>query len=200
MANPPFNLFDVLLAAVLVGGIIHGRKHGLSAEFLSTVKWVTLLLVCAATYGAAGTLVASTGVFDLLTSFLFCYLGTALVIFLGFSILERRLAPKLVGSDIFGRSEYFLGMGFGLVRFTSMLFVGLALLNAREFSRSELLKNQKYQEDNYGSNIFPGLHSLQVAVFERSLTGAFIKDDLGFLLIQPTPANEQETVVRAKSR
>ncbi len=199
MANPPFNLFDVLLALVLVGGILHGRKHGLSAELLSTAKWVTLLLVCAVTYRAAGTLVASTGLFDLLTCYLFCYLGTALAVFLIFSVLERRLAPKLVGSDIFGRSEYFLGMGFGLVRFTSMVFVGLALLNAREFSRFELVKDQKYQEDNYGSNIFPGLHSLQAAVFERSLTGAFIKDDLGFLLIQPTPANE-ETVAHARSR
>jgi uncharacterized membrane protein required for colicin V production len=199
MANPPFNFFDVLLAVVLVGGIIHGRKHGLSAELLSTAKWVSLLLLCAVTYNVAGTLVAATGVFDLLTSYLLCYLGTALVVFLVFSVLERRLAPKLVGSDIFGRSEYFLGMGFGLVRFMSMLLVGLALLNAREFSRAELIKEEKYQEDNYGSNIFPGLHSLQAAVFERSLTGAFIKDDLGFLLIQPTPANEPETVARARS-
>lgn len=146
MANPPFNLFDVLLALVLVGGILHGRKHGLSAELLSTAKWVTLLLVCAVTYRAAGTLVASTGLFDLLTCYLFCYLGTALAVFLIFSVLERRLAPKLVGSDIFGRSEYFLGMGFGLVRFTSMVFVGLALLNAREFSRFELVKDQKYRK------------------------------------------------------
>lgn len=198
MANPPFNLFDILLALVLVGGIVHGRKHGLSVELLSTAKWVTLLLACAVCYRAAGTLVAATGVFDLLTCYLLCYLGTALGVFLIFSIVEKRLVPKLVGSDIFGRSEYFLGMGFGLVRFTSMLLVGLALLNAREFSRSELLKEEKYQDENYGSNIFPGLHSLQAAVFERSLTGAFIRDDLGFLLIQPTPANE--TVARARSR
>ena len=198
MANPPFNLFDILLALVLVGGIVHGRKHGLCAELLSTAKWVTLLLACAVSYRAAGTLVAATGLFDLLGCYVFCYLGTALCVFLIFSVIERRLAPKLVGSDIFGRSEYFLGMGFGLVRFTSMLLVGLALLNAREFSRSELLKEEKYQEENYGSNIFPGLHSLQAAVFERSLSGAFIREDLGFLLIQPTPANE-ETVARARS-
>jgi hypothetical protein len=166
---------------------------------LSTAKWVSLLLVCAASYGAAGTLVASTGLFDLLSSYLLCYLAIAAVVFLAFTILERRLAPKLVGSDIFGRSEYFLGMGFGLVRFLSVFFVGLALLNAREFTRPELLKEQKYQEDNYGSDLFPGLHSLQAAVFERSLTGAFIKDDLGFLLIRPTPVDE-ETVAHARSR
>lgn len=156
MANPPFNLFDVLLALVLVGGILHGRKHGLSAELLSTAKWVTLLLVCAVTYRAGGTLVATVGLFDLLTCYLFCYLATALAVFLMFSILERRVAPKLVGSDIFGRSEYFLGMGFGLVRFTSMLFVGLALLNAREFSRSELLKEEKYRKTITAVTFFRG--------------------------------------------
>lgn len=199
MANPPFNLFDVLLAVVLVGGIIHGRKRGLSGELLSSLKWLVLLLLCATTYGPAGSLLSSTGLFDLLTSYLFCYLGAALGVFLIFSILERRLAPKLVGSDIFGRSEYFLGMGFGLVRFTSMLLVGLALLNARQFSRAELLDRQKYQEDNYGSTIFPGLHSLQAAVFERSLSGGFIREDLGFLLIRPTMVNEQETVAKARS-
>jgi uncharacterized membrane protein required for colicin V production len=192
MANPPFNLFDVLLATVLVGGFIHGRKHGLSGELLSTAKWLTLLLLCAASYRLAGKLIAGTGLFDVLTCYLFAYLGIALVVFLLYSILERRWGPKLVGTDIFGRSEYFLGTGFGVLRFVSMLFVGLALLNARQFSPSELRNIEKYQEENYGSHIFPGLHSLQAAVFERSLTGAFIRDNLGFLLIEPTTANEQQ--------
>jgi hypothetical protein len=192
MANPPFNLFDVLLAIVLVGGIVQGRKHGISVEVVSLAKWLTLVLVCAAVYTPAGDLIAHAGDFDLLACYLTSYLGVALLIFLLFSVLERRLAPKLTGSDIFGRGEYFLGMGSGMLRFSCILLVGLSLLNAREFSPSELKDLQRYQEDNYGSNLFPGLHSLQAAVFERSLTGAFIKQDLSFLLISPTPANQKE--------
>jgi hypothetical protein len=191
MANPPFNLFDVLLAVVLIAGIVQGRKHGVSLELLSMAKWLILMLVCAAAYGPAGTLISVTGTFDLLSCYLFAYLGLALLIFLLFSILERRWLPKLTGSDIFGRGEYFLGMGSGMLRCACILLVGLALLNARDFSPTELKNLERYQEENYGSNIFPGLHSLQVAVFERSLTGGFIKQDLSFLLINPTSANQK---------
>jgi colicin V production protein len=200
MANPPFNLFDVLLAVVLVGGIVHGRKHGISLELLSMSRWLALVLLCAAAYRPAGTLIAGTGMFDLLTCYLFSYLGAALAILLLFSILERRLAPKLVGSDIFGRGEYFLGMASGLIRFACILLVGLALLNARQFSPGELRDHQRYQEENYGSNIFPGLHSLQVAVFENSLTGGFIKHNLGFLLISPTNADQKGPTIEARAR
>jgi len=199
MANPPFNLFDVLLVVVLVGGVVHGRKHGFSLELLSTIKWLTLVLIGAAVYRPGGTLVAETGVFDLLTSYLFVYLGTALLIFLFFSVLERRLVPKLTGSDIFGRSEYFLGMGSGMLRFACILLVGLSLLNAREFSPAELKSMERYQEENYGSNLFPGLHSLQVAVFDHSLTGGFIKQDLSFLLISPTSANLKKPAAEARN-
>lgn len=191
MANPPFNLFDILLAIVLVGGLVHGRTHGLTLEFLSMVKWVTLVFGCALLYRPLGGLAAATGFFDLLSCYLFSYLGVALLIFVLFSILERRLAPKLTGSDIFGRGEYFLGMGSGMLRFACILLVGLALLNAREFSPSELRDLERYQVENYGSHVFPGLHSLQEAVFERSLTGGWIKDDLSFLLITPTEANQK---------
>lgn len=192
MANPPFNLFDLLLLAVLAGGLVHGRRHGLSMELLSMTKWLALVLACAALYGPLGGLAAEAGFFDLLSCYLFSYLGVALFIFAAFSVLERKLKPKLAGSDIFGRGEYFLGMGSGAVRFACILLTGLALLNAREFNPGELTKMARYQEDNYGSDIFPGLHSLQDAVFKRSLTGGWIKDDLGFLLITPTGAGQKK--------
>lgn len=191
MANPPFNLFDVLLVMVLVGGLVHGRKHGLSLEVLSMAKWATLALICAGLYRPLGGWAAETGYFDLLSCYLFAYLGVALFIFVVFSVLERKLKPKLTGSDIFGRGEYFLGMGSGMLRFASILLVGLALLNSREFSPLELKQMEHYQEENYGSDIFPGLHSLQKAVFERSLTGGFIKQDLSFLLITPTEVDQR---------
>jgi hypothetical protein len=200
MANPPFNLFDILLVIVLVGGIIHGRKHGVCLEVLSMAKWLTLVLVCAVVYRPVGALVAAADFFDLLSCYLLAYLGAALVVFLGFSVLERRLAPKLTGSDIFGRGEYFLGMGSGMLRFACILLVGLALLNAREFSPVELKDMERYQLENYGSHVFPGLHSLQEAVFDRSLTGGWIKEDLGFLLITPTEANQKQPRTEVSAR
>jgi hypothetical protein len=191
MANLPFNFFDVLLALVLVGGMVHGRKHGISLEVVSMAKWLSLVLVCGLVYGPLGNLAATTGFFDLLSCYLFAYLGIGLLIFALFSILERRLEPKLTGSDFFGRGEYFLGMGSGMLRFGCILLAGLALLNAREFSPAELRELDRYQQENYGSDIFPGLHNLQEAVFERSFSGSFIKQDLSFLLITPTAANQK---------
>jgi hypothetical protein len=200
MSSLPFNLFDILFVVVLAAGLARGRKQGLSLELPGMIKWVCLLLVCSAVYRPAGMLVSAAGEFDLLPCYLSAYLGVALLMFLLFSILERRLVPRLTESDIFGRGEYFLGMGSCMLRFASILFVGLALLNAREFSPLEVRAMERYQEDNYGSEVFPGLHSLQVAVFENSLTGAFIKNDLGFLLISPTLADTKQPQTEARKR
>lgn len=73
-----------------------------------------------------------------------------------------------------------------------MMLAALALLNARYFSPTEVKAMEKFQDDVYGSNFFPTLHTLQSTVFERSLTGPWIKEHLSFLLIKPTePENKQ---------
>ena len=190
--NLPFNFFDLLLLLVLAAGLLRGRKHGFSLELLSLLKWLTLLLVCAAVYGPVGAMLAESGQFDLLSAYLLAYLFTALVVFVVFALIQSRVGPKLIGSDVFGRSEYYLGMGSGIVRFGCMTLVALALLNARAFSSAELAATDKFQQENYGSHVFPGLHTLQVAVFNDSLTGSFIKQDLGFLLIASTEPSEKE--------
>ena len=120
------------------------------------------------------------------------YVGAALLVFLLFAGIKRAFGGKLLGSDIFGRSEYYLGMGSGLVRFSCMLLAALALLNARYFSPTEVRAMEKFQDDVYGSNYFPTFHSLQATVFDRSLTGPWIKENLGFLLIQPTEPEHKE--------
>jgi hypothetical protein len=189
----PFNLFDILLVAVLITGVVHGRKQGLSRELIRLVKWGVLVFACAMIYQPAGMIIAKSGFCSILTSYLFAYLGSALLIFLLFSMLERRWTPKLTGSDIFGRSEYFLGMGSGMVRFACVLLMSLSLLNAREFTPAELKAIDQYEEEAYGAHVFPGLHSLQTEVFENSLTGSWIKQDLSFLLITPTAASQGTT-------
>jgi len=127
---------------------------------------------------------------------LFCYvaayLTAGLVVLMVFAGIKRGLGGKLLGSDIFGKAEYYLGMGSGLVRFSCMLLAALALLNARYFSPTEVKAMENFQNDVYGSNFFPTLHTVQSAVFERSLLGPWIKENLSFLLIKPTePENRQ---------
>jgi hypothetical protein len=116
----------------------------------------------------------------------------ALLVFFLFAGIKRALDGKLLGSDIFGRSEYYLGMGSGVVRCSCMLLAALALLNARYYSPTEVRAMQKFQDDVYGSDYFPTLQSVQASVFSKSLTGPWIKQNLGFLLIKPTEPEDKQ--------
>lgn len=188
----PINLFDCFLVAFLIIGLLRGRKHGLSEELLRMLKWLILMFGCALVYRPLGMLFLSTGIFGSSSAFTLAYLGAALVILLVFSRLARNAASKLEGSDAFGRAEYYLGMGSGFVRYGCILIVGLALLNARAFTPAELRAMEKYQQDAYGSEVFPTLRNLQELVFEQSLSGSLIKNCLGFLLIDSTSTDATE--------
>jgi uncharacterized membrane protein required for colicin V production len=189
----PINFFDAVLIAVLLAGIAQGRKHGMSEELLSMIQWLIILFGCAVIYEPLGQIIGQfTNMFGRLSCYLVAYVGGALLVLLVFTAIKRSIGGKLLGSDIFGRSEYYLGMMSGLVRCTCILLAALALLNARYFSPTEVRAMEKFQDDVYGSNFFPTLHSLQSTVFDRSLTGPWIKENLGFLLIKPTEPEKRE--------
>jgi len=189
----PINLFDLVVIVVLLAGVAKGRKHGMSEELLSLLKWLAIIFGCAAVYEPGGQFLgAFTTIFGRLSCYLLAYIGAALLVLLVFAGIKRGLGGKLLGSDIFGRSEYYLGMGAGLVRFSCILLAALALLNARYFSPIEVRAMEKFQDDVYGSNFFPTLHSLQSTVFDKSLAGPWIKQNLGFLLIKPTEPDKRE--------
>jgi hypothetical protein len=189
----PINLFDLVVVIVLSAGIVRGRKHGMSEELIKLLEWLAILFGCAAIYEWGGQMFGEfTGLFGRLTRYIMVYLVGALLIVLLFAFIKRAFGGKLLGSDAFGRAEYYLGMCSGLVRFGCMLLVGLALLNSRYFGEAEVRAMQKYTDDVYGSDYFPGLHSVQVSVFEKSLTGPWIRQYLGFLLIKPTEPENTE--------
>ncbi len=183
----PINVFDFGLVVVLVVGVLRGRKHGMSEELMLLLKWACIVVVCGLVYEPAGRYLAESSPFSLLASYLMVYIGTALLILGAFALVKHRLGDKLIGSDVFGRAEYYLGMVSGMVRWTCMLVAALALLNARLFTAQEVKAREKYQNDNYGSTFFPGLQTVQSLVFEKSLSGPWIKENLSFLLIKPTP-------------
>lgn len=182
----PVNAFDVSLVAILMAGVLRGRKRGMSEELMSLVKWLLVVFVCAVAYQPLGTMLAQSTPFSELASYLMVYTGIALLIVGIFALIKHSTGDKLVGSDVFGKSEYYLGMCSGFVRYGCILMAALALLNARYFSSEEVRARQHYQNDVYGSDYFPGLHTAQATVFENSLTGPWIRDHLGFLLIKPT--------------
>ncbi len=189
----PFSAFDLVFVAILIAGLLRGRKNGMSVEFMGLVTWVAIVLGCAVAYAPLGEMFVQQGsVFSLLSCYLLAYVAAAMVIYGLFALFKRILGGKLLGSDIFGRSEYYLGMGSGVVRFTCILLAVLALLNARYFPPTEVRAMQQFQDDVYGSNYFPTLHTVQSIVFEKSLFGRWIKDNLSFLLIKPTVPEVKE--------
>lgn len=186
------SLFDFVALGVVATGLFSGRRRGMSLELLDLIKWLAVLFGCSAAYRALGENIASSGhVSSLLSCYLIAYVGTGVLIVLCFALLKRLVGGKLVGSDIFGHSEYYLGMASGVLRYGCILLASLALLNARYFNPGEIRTMVRTQKDIYGSELFPTLHSVQSTVFDESFTGSLIKRNLGFLLIKPTPPDNQ---------
>jgi hypothetical protein len=193
MNSVPINLFDLVLVGTLVGGLLRGRKQGMSEELLGLLKWITVVTACAIGYQPLGQAFASSNsVFSLLSCYLMAYMTIAMVVLALFALLKRSLGGKLLGSDIFGRAEYYLGMGSGLVRFTCILVACLALLHARAYSSAEVRAMENFQNREFGSNYFPTLHTIQATVFERSFFGPWIQDNLGFFLIRSTAPERKQ--------
>ncbi|MGA2866839.1 MAG: CvpA family protein [Verrucomicrobiota bacterium] len=183
----PISLFDLLLVAVLAAGLFSGRRHGMSEELLDLLKWLAVLFGCASIYGELGDeLARSTKVFGLLSCYIVAYLGAALTIIILFALLKRVAGGKLLGSDIFGRTEYYLGMMSGMVRYGCVLLAALALLNARSFNTAEVRAMHDFQNYQFGTDLFPTVQTVQTLVFDKSLMGPWIQQNLGFLLIKRT--------------
>jgi uncharacterized membrane protein required for colicin V production len=193
MIKLPFNWFDLLLAIALMVGVRSGRKHGMSEELLKLLKWVGLMLGCAFLYQPVGMMICDfSPVFNTLNGYIIAYVFLALIIAAAFSLLKKWAGEKLVSSETFGRSEFYLGMFAGMARFGCMVIMAMALLNARNFGQAEIQADIKYQNDVYGSNFFPQLYTIQSQVFKRSMFGPWIKSNLGFLLIQPTVPEKKD--------
>jgi uncharacterized membrane protein required for colicin V production len=200
LVNLPIGLFDLLLVAVVAAGLFRGRQHGMSVEALDLAKWLAMLFGSAALYENLGRQLArSTRIFGLLSCYLIAYLGAALIIFILFSLLKRAVGGKLLGSDIFGRGEYYLGMVSGMVRYCCILLAALALLNARYFNPLEVRAMRDFQNAQFGSDLFPTLNSLQASVFQKSCLGPWIHQNLSFLLIKPTAPDRRQFHLREAS-
>ena len=178
-----FNWFDLCVLAMLVVGIVVGRKRGMSLELLSVLQWLTIVFVSAMASGPFGKMLADlSGITPVLT-YITAYLLTAIAIKVVFVMVKRMAGEKLVSGEMFGSLEYYLGMGAGMVRFACIVMFVLALLNAKQVSKAELQAQLKHQQDWAGSVYFPPFGSIQQAIFEESLSGRTVKQYLSAQLI-----------------
>ncbi len=189
----PVNWFDAVVVLVLGFGIFRGRKNGMSKEILPLFQWLTVISVSGLFYSMVAPLLVMMVTLDLLTSYILGYAILALVVFLVFSLIKRALGLRLFGSNLFGSAEYYLGMPSGMVRYACVLLFALAFLNARFFTTAQIEAGNNYQERWYGAHFFPDLYTVQNEVFVKSLTGPYIKQYLGVLLIKPTTSGASGT-------
>lgn len=186
--------FDLLTIAVLVFGIWSGRKRGMSEELLPVIKWITIVFVCAAFYRELGTKFSNWTKTQPNTGFVLAYIGIGVGIHFAFGYVRRAIGEKMVGSDFFGRWEYYFGMMAGSIRCGCILLCSMALLNAAYVTDKELAERAKFQRDNFGSISFPTPGQMQRQVFYQSKTGTTIKVKLSNVLIVSAPpvAHKQE--------
>jgi len=195
---------DLLIVGLLVVGVVRGRKRGISEELLDVIKWALIVVAGAFAYQPLGSFLSSATPFSQLSSYVAVYTLVVMAFVLLFSFLRRAIGGKLIGSDIFGGAEYYLGMCAGAVRYACIILVGMALLNARYYPPAEVSAHIKYQMDNYGSVYFPTVCAVQHEVFDGSFTGRLTKNYLGMLLIRPTTPEEKglggASLIRARER
>ena len=177
---------DMLVVVLLLVGIWRGKKRGMSEELLDIIKWALIVVVAGFLYEPSGRWLATFNVFSLFACYLCAYLFIALAIYLSVAFVRQKIGAKLVGSDVFGCAEYYLGMAGGCFRYACIILVCMAFLNARYYSPEEKQAKIKYHEDNFGTQMFPTLPALQDSVFDRSLAGRTTHDYLHIMLIRPT--------------
>jgi uncharacterized membrane protein required for colicin V production len=178
------NWFDLVFLAVIAVGIAVGRKRGMSTELLDLIQWVAIVVIGGMTYTLLGNDLAQFTGLSLTASCIFAYLLVAGAIFGVFFALKRYVGKKLFGSDVFGATEYYLGMVAGAARYFLILIFALALFNAPQISDAELAKRIAAQNESLGAIYFPPYGSIQRSVFRDSLTGRLISEQLSAQLIQ----------------
>jgi uncharacterized membrane protein required for colicin V production len=205
----PISLFDLVVAAVAVIGLLRGRKRGMSQDLLDLLMWIGIVAGGTFAHQPGGDLLAAkVPGMSLTMARILAYLAVALVCFIIKSLVANALKDKLAGSDIFGRAEYPLGMISGLIRFECMLLMGVALINTCETSTEERAEAEKKQKAELGSSFFPSLGEIHYGIFEGSFCGKFVKKKMDRLLVHkvaPPPTAEpakpgKETIKDKKAK
>ena len=202
--NFSFNWFDILVVVLLIGGVFHGRKRGMSLELLPLFKLLIIVVVGSKVYQPLGIKLTewTNGTMGLLLAFVISYVLFGLIVHMIFSRVKRAVGEKLVGSDIFGSMEYYFGMLAGMLRYACYILIAMALINAKPINREAEKAYRKTEKDNLGNIQLPTVTSIQIAVFESSQVGRFSRGHLGDLLIEPTApdakAPKRETISKRR--
>jgi len=192
--------FDLLLVALIIYGVLRGRKRGMSEELLDVLQWLSIVVIGALIYRPLGKLVGAYTGMGNFYGYTVIYACTAIALKFAFTCFKRMIGEKLVQSDAFGGFEYYMGMAAGALRCFCILVFSISFLHGIYISDSERAATAKMQADNFGSISFPTFGSLQYTVFHVSPSGKLIGKVLHDQLMQPTDASRPQKDTLAKWR
>jgi len=178
--------FDLVAMGVLAAGVVAGLRHGLSEELFPLAQWLSIFLICGATYKVPGDLLASLGKVQPGLAYVICYLVLTALIFGGFALLRRVTGQKLVERHVFGVAETPLGGVAGAVRGACILLVVLAVLNARYVSPEERARLIQARAGGEAPSVF-AVESVQHDIFAGSRAGVIAQGNFGGLLVTSSP-------------
>jgi uncharacterized membrane protein required for colicin V production len=186
------NWFDVGLVLMILLGFNFGRRRGMSRESVDLLQWIVILGLCTLGYQPLGRLLGDFSGFKPWANYTIAYLILAMVVMLVFNAIRRRYAEKLGSSHVFGKGEFYLGMAGGTLRFLLITLVGLALIHPFAPARGGASSGARFQQEELGSVFFPTLGTVQQDIFQGSVSGKWIGENLTFLLIEkPTAPKAQ---------
>jgi len=177
------NWIDFLVLASLFVGALVGRKRGMSQELLDLIQWVLIVSFGAMLCMPLGVLIDNTAHIGTLWSRVSAYLFVMVVFMVIFAFARKMVGEKLVGSDVFGGFEFYLGILAGIVRAACTIVALMALVNAKYLNDAEITATAKSNKDNYGNISIPSFATFQADVFRRSLSGRTVRRYLSAQLI-----------------
>ncbi len=203
VANVMFGYFDIFAIGWLILGLIVGRKRGMSQEFLPLLQWIGIVTAAGLLYAPFSPIIHQCTQFTPLWSNITAYLLIAIGVHFIYLGLKRMLAERLVKKDLFGRSEFYLGMVVGFARFGCMLLALIALMNSKVATAAELKETEKFQAAWFSDIRFPTYGEFQQDVLFKSCTGNFVETNLKPILIA-TASNEagpkSETIAQKSNK
>ncbi len=192
------SIFDLLILLVLVAGAFHGRKRGMSLEFIDVVQWPLLLLFAGNTYEPIANFVAPYIQVKILYLYIGSYLLAAGFVALIFHSIKKTKDGKILGPDFFGSMEYYLGTVSGAFRYGCILVMIFSVLNifpvkdrssrgASNNTVMDVLKSRSPAEIHY-------------ALTRGSNTGRFVRRHFSFLLMHPAGGDKSPEPAKGKKK
>ncbi|HEX7653508.1 MAG TPA: CvpA family protein [Verrucomicrobiae bacterium] len=200
--NLSFNWFDITLLCILAFGFWRGRKRGMSREALPTIMWLVMIIGGGYGYEPLGDLLRKTSVIRQICgnnfnertfAYMTAYILIGMFLFMVHAYLAKVFRERVSGSNTFGNNEYYLGIGAGMVRYACITIFFLALLNAPFYSSAEIAAQKAYNnrwygggEKNFSGNFIPSIADIQIGIFQKSMSGRFLKEQAPTLLVGGT--------------